>query len=273
MQIDEVGVKFGNSKIYSFNPSGLKLKMGDDVVVETAKGAEIGKVAREPRLVDASKFSEVLQPVLRLATGHDLTGADQMRLQVKAYKKDIVDLVKKHKLEMKIVNVDCSFDSSKIIVNFISESRVDFRDLVKELASKYKARIELRQIGSRDEVKQIGGMGPCGRECCCTKGCESDCHVTIKMAKNQGLSLNPSTINGLCGRLMCCLSYENAHYTETAKMMPRIGSEVDTNEGRGMAIYNDMLSREVSVKFIKGDASEIKTFPIAEVKVKKNMLD
>ena len=273
MKIDEVGVKFGNSKTYSFNPNGLTLKMGDNVVVETAKGAEIGKVAREIRQVDAENFSEVLQPVLRIATENDLTGADKMRETVKTYKKDIVALVKQHKLDMKIVSVDCSFDMSKIIINFIAENRVDFRDLVKELATKYRSRIELRQIGARDEVQQVGGMGPCGRECCCTKGCGTDCHVTIKMAKNQGLSLNPTTINGLCGRLMCCLAYENAHYNETAKLMPRIGTEVETKEGKGIAIYNDLLKREVNVSFIKGETREIKTFPISEVKIKKNMLD
>ena len=173
-------------------------------------------------------------------------------------------------LEMKIISCDTSFDEQKININFTSENRVDFRELVKELGSRFKARIELRQIGARDEVKIIGGLGPCGKVCCCREFLKDFEHVSIKMPKVQGLSLNPTKISGLCGRLMCCLGYENAHYSETFRLMPRINSEVETPEGKGTVVYNNLLKRLVQVRLGEKDdpTSQILEFPLDKIKIK-----
>ena len=250
MQIKEVGINFeGQPKIYSFNPAGLNLKLGDYVVVDTARGLELGKVATPIKEEEVKEGNEPLKKVIRLATEEDIKAKGNNVLEAKKDKTKIIEIVNNFKLDMKIVSVELTLDKSKMLINFTSDNRVDFRELVKTLASEFKTRIELRQIGPRDEVKILGGLGPCGRPCCCTKNTGDFEHVSIKMAKNQGLSLNPSNISGLCGRLMCCLSYENKHYAEALKLMPKVGSEVKTPDGVGTVLYNNLLKRTVEVKF------------------------
>ena len=262
MQIKEVGISFESQpKIYSFNPNGLNLKIGDLVIVDTARGMEIGKVATMPKEIEVEDMSEPLKNVLRLASKEDLQKKESNNSRAKECKIRIKEIVKKSNLDMKIVSVEFTLDASKMIVNFASENRVDFRDLVKVLASEFKTRIELRQIGPRDEVKILGGLGVCGRQCCCTKNAGDFEHVSIKMAKVQGLSLNPANISGLCGRLMCCLSYENAHYSETFKLMPKVNSEVKTPDGKGTVVYNNLLKRTVDVKI----GEEVKEYKLSEI--------
>lgn len=266
MQIKEVGINFeGQPKIYSFNPSGLNLKLGDYVVVDTARGLELGKVATPIKESEVKEENEPLKKVIRLATEEDIKAKGNNVLEAKKDKTRIIEIVNDFKLDMKIVSVELTLDKSKMLINFTSDNRVDFRELVKTLASEFKTRIELRQIGPRDEVKILGGLGPCGRPCCCTKNTGDFEHVSIKMAKNQGLSLNPSNISGLCGRLMCCLSYENKHYAEALKLMPKVGSEVKTPDGVGTVLYNNLLKRTVEVKF----EDDKKEYAVSELEFNK----
>ena len=266
MQIKEVGINFeGQPKIYSFNPAGLNLKLGDYVVVDTARGLELGKVATPIKEEEVKEGNEPLKKVIRLATEEDVRAKGNNVLEAKKDKTRIIEIVNDFKLDMKIVSVELTLDKSKMLINFTSENRVDFRELVKTLASEFKTRIELRQIGPRDEVKILGGLGPCGRPCCCTKNTGDFEHVSIKMAKNQGLSLNPSNISGLCGRLMCCLSYENKHYAEALKLMPKVGSEVKTPDGVGTVLYNNLLKRTVEVKF----EDDKKEYAVSELEFNK----
>lgn len=266
MQIKEVGINFeGQPKIYSFNPAGLNLKLGDYVVVDTARGLELGKVATPIKEEEVKEGNEPLKKVIRLATEEDIKAKGNNILEAKKDKTKIIEIVNNFKLDMKIVSVELTLDKSKMLINFTSENRVDFRELVKTLASEFKTRIELRQIGPRDEVKILGGLGPCGRPCCCTKNTGDFEHVSIKMAKNQGLSLNPSNISGLCGRLMCCLSYENKHYAEALKLMPKVGSEVKTPDGVGTVLYNNLLKRTVEVKF----EDDKKEYAVSELEFNK----
>lgn len=266
MQIKEVGINFeGQPKIYSFNPAGLNLKLGDYVVVDTARGLELGKVATPIKEAEVKEEDEPLKKVIRLATEEDIKAKGNNVLEAKKDKTRIIEIVNDFKLDMKIVSVELTLDKSKMLINFTSENRVDFRELVKTLASEFKTRIELRQIGPRDEVKILGGLGPCGRPCCCTKNTGDFEHVSIKMAKNQGLSLNPSNISGLCGRLMCCLSYENKHYAEALKLMPKVGSEVKTPDGVGTVLYNNLLKRTVEVKF----EDDKKEYAVSELEFNK----
>lgn len=266
MQIKEVGINFeGQPKIYSFNPAGLNLKLGDYVVVDTARGLELGKVATPIKELEVKEEDEPLKKVIRLATEEDIKAKGNNVLEAKKDKTRIIEIVNDFKLDMKIVSVELTLDKSKMLINFTSDNRVDFRELVKTLASEFKTRIELRQIGPRDEVKILGGLGPCGRPCCCTKNTGDFEHVSIKMAKNQGLSLNPSNISGLCGRLMCCLSYENKHYAEALKLMPKVGSEVKTPDGVGTVLYNNLLKRTVEVKF----EDDKKEYAVSELEFNK----
>ena len=266
MQIKEVGINFeGQPKIYSFNPAGLNLKLGDYVVVDTARGLELGKVVTPIKEEEVKEGNEPLKKVIRLATEEDIKAKGNNILEAKKDKTRIIEIVNDFKLDMKIVSVELTLDKSKMLINFTSENRVDFRELVKTLASEFKTRIELRQIGPRDEVKILGGLGPCGRPCCCTKNTGDFEHVSIKMAKNQGLSLNPSNISGLCGRLMCCLSYENKHYQEALKLMPKVGSEVKTPDGIGTVLYNNLLKRTVEVKF----EDDKKEYAVSELEFNK----
>lgn len=269
-----IGVKFRTvGKVYYFAPNDIAFEVGDGAIVETARGLEYGDVVTANKEVPQSEIVGTLKPVVRKANAkdkekHSKNEKRKAECMVKAREK-----IEERKLDMKLKDVEFTFDGSKIIFYFSSESRVDFRELVKDLASIFHARIELRQIGIRDETKMLGGLGPCGRACCCNQFLKDFERVSIKMAKTQGLSLNPAKISGLCGRLMCCLKYENNHYTETARLMPKVGSEVVTPDGRARVESVNLLKKSVLVKIVNGDAVEFKTFDVADVKAKKTIAE
>jgi len=251
-----VGIKFKNSgKVYLFDPNGGLYQTGDKVVVDSASGLSLAQVVTKEKQIEESAIQGELKKIVRKASDLDIKRAEDLR---KKAEKDIFlvrDKVRALKLEMKIVSAEYSLDGSKIVIDFSAEERVDFRELLKELASMLKVRIELHQVGQRDEVKIKGGLGPCGEICCCSRFLKDFEHVTVKMAKNQGLSLSPTKISGLCGRLMCCLAYENPTYEEILKRMPKVGSRIDTPKGNGQVVYNDILRERVSVKVFAGDDS------------------
>ena len=227
MQITVVGVKFKeNGKLYYFDPQNLDLKVGDGAIVETARGEEYAVISSKIKKVDESSIVMPLKKVVRKANDKDKKKHEQNLEKAKTALKVTQEFVDKLKLDMQLVETEYIFDGSKVIISFTSDNRVDFRELVKELASKLKARIELRQIGIRDKSKTVGGIGICGRECCCNLYLNDFEKVSIKMAKTQNLSLNPTKISGLCGRLMCCLEYENPYYQEVTAKMPKLNSEV-----------------------------------------------
>lgn len=262
-----VGVQFKKQgKIYYFDPKDIKFELGDGAVVETTHGLEYGTVALANCDVDSSEIKGELKPVTRKATEED---EEQHRSIVEKRPlaiRDAQERANKHKLDMKIVDAEFAFDNSKVVFFFTSENRVDFRDLVKDLAATFRMRIELRQIGIRDECKMKGGFGPCGRVCCCNAYLSDFERVSIKMAKNQGLSLNPQKISGLCGRLMCCLKFENDYYVQTAKFLPKVGSEISTPSGNGKVVDTDMLRCLVTVKIVKNeDESELRTYTAEEL--------
>ncbi len=267
-----VGIRFKKvGKIYYFSPNGIELKVGDGAIVETARGVEFGKVVINPREETDTNIIKPLKPVLRKATQQDIEQVVKNASKRAETMKLAQEKIKKHNLEMKLTDVEYTFDAQKIIFYFTAEGRIDFRELVRDLAAIFKVRIELRQIGIRDEAKCIGGIAPCGRPCCCSSFLGDFEKVSIKMAKTQGLSLNPTKISGLCGRLMCCLSYENEHYAETCSVMPRVGAFVNTPEGRGVVTSNDLLKRIVNVKIEKGEEIIHSSFPLQDVKFKEKM--
>lgn len=267
-----VGIRFSKtSKVYYFAPEkeGANYEVGSGVIVETANGPEYGIVAFSTREVEDKDLSHALKPVIRKATEKEKQRIKENKLKIPETLKFANEKIREMKLEMKLISAEYSFDGKKITFFFSSESRVDFRELVKVLASGLKARIELRQVGVRDETKMLGGIAPCGRTCCCAGTFSDFSKVTIKMAKNQGLHLNPSKISGLCGRLMCCLEYENAYYEKACKKVPKVGGTVGTPEGDGTVVSNDMLKMITKVKISKPDGSEIyKDFPVESLKFK-----
>ncbi|MBP3542462.1 MAG: stage 0 sporulation family protein [Clostridia bacterium] len=262
-----VGVRFKNAgKLYYFDPGKLWPAAGDFVIVETARGLEYGQVITGVRQVEDDSLVTPLKPVVRIATEQDMRHAEENA----AFEKEAYGICQKkieeHKLDMKLVGVEQTFDNSKILFYFTANGRVDFRSLVKDLATVFHTRIELRQIGVRDEAKMLGGLGPCGRAICCGTFLGDFQPVSIKMAKEQNLSLNPTKISGVCGRLMCCLKFEEDHYEQTSKRMPKLGKEAETPEGKGTVIDLNILKETVTVRIVKGDSSEIKTFPLEEIK-------
>ncbi|MBQ3069875.1 MAG: stage 0 sporulation family protein, partial [Clostridia bacterium] len=229
-----VGVRFKNTgKIYYFDPKGVEYAKGTVVVVETARGQECGEIAIENREVDEASLHKPLKVVVRAADDIDIRRAAENEAKKQQAMKTCQQRIDAHKLDMKLVDVEYAFDHSKIIFYFTANGRVDFRMLVKNLASIFKTRIELRQIGVRDEAKMLGGIGPCGRPICCRTFLSDFTPVSIKMAKEQGLSLNPVKISGTCGRLMCCLKYEQDSYEDLLRKTPRVGSVVSTPDGEG----------------------------------------
>ena len=244
-----IGVRFKKlGKIYFFNPKGFKVKKGDKVIVDTAQGEEYAEVWISNRYVEDEKILAPLKSVIRIATYKDDKRQEECRKIEKEAFKICQDKIKEHGLEMSLMEVECKFDNSKILFYFTADGRIDFRDLVRDLAAIYKTRIELRQIGVRDKVKMIGGNGVCGRElCCCTFLSDFEA-VSIKMAKEQNISLNPSKISGNCGRLMCCLKYENDVYEEKLKHLPNIGAIVKTEDGQGEVDNVEILKERVRVK-------------------------
>ncbi len=266
-----VGIKYSPSgKVYYFNACGLNLNKEDRVIVETSAGLQFGVVAFAEREIENLDGDMELKPVVRIATEKDILKRKALDEKIPETLRLIKQKVAKFNLPMKISEASYTFDGSKLIIEFTAEDRVDFRELLKDLASTFKVRIELKQIGQRDEVKNKGGLGPCGQECCCKRFLNDFEHVTVKMAKTQGLSLSPSKINGLCGRLMCCLGYENKNYEEVLKRMPKINSEVETPKGKGTCVYCDVLKELVSVKTLQSDgAINIDNWPLRELKFKK----
>lgn len=263
-----IGVKFKNTgKVYYFDPKDIQFTKGDGVIVETARGVEFGRVGIENCEVDDSQIVQPLKPVIRKASKQDEERNIKNMERAVTAKRTAIELVEKHNLKMKLIEAEFTFDGSKVVFYFTAPSRIDFRELVKELASVFHIRIELRQVGIRDEAKLLGGIAPCGRECCC-HGCMPDFKkVTIKMAKVQGLSLNPGKISGLCGRLMCCLEYENDYYAQAYKKMPKVGGQVGTPDGNGVVVSNNMLKFLVKVKIEKPDGALVyKDFALDEVK-------
>ena len=258
-----IGVRFKKpGKVYYFDPCGLDVKMDDPVVVETVRGVEMGECARAPYEVPDEDIVPPLRKVVRIATDEDITQVEQNREnERKAY--DICqEKIAHHKLEMKLVDVEYAFDCSKIVFYFTANGRVDFRALVKDLAAVFKTRIELRQIGVRDEAKMLGGIGPCGRPICCRTFLGDFTPVSIKMAKEQNLSLNPTKISGLCDRLMCCLKYEQDQYEATRKRMPRVGREIITPDGVGTINAINVLEERVRVRIAVGDSFELREYAI-----------
>ena len=269
-----VGIKFNHaSKVYYFDPANEFYKEGTGVVVETARGVEYGKVVVEPKEVDESEIVQPLKPILRRASKKDEERVARNEEKIPAALKLAEEKIAARKLDMKLVDCEFTFDGSKVVFYFAAAGRIDFRELVKDLASAFRIRIELRQIGIRDETRMLGGFGPCGRECCCASCMPDMKKVSIKMAKTQGLSLNPSKISGLCGRLMCCLDYENEYYSETYKKMPKVGSEVTTPEGKAIVVSNNMLKLTVCVKIDNKGEWTYKTFDLSELRFKKNRKD
>ncbi len=246
-----VGIKFRRSpKVYHFAAGDFDYTLGGGVVVETAKGLEYGTVAALPKDITDEEVVSPLKPINRLATAKDTEKVNGFEKKRPETMRIAMEKIESSKLNMKLVDVEYTFEGNKLIIYFTADERVDFRDLVKELASAFHMRIELRQIGARDECKMLGGIASCGRACCCSDHMSDYARVNIKMAKNQNLSLNPEKINGLCGKLMCCLSYENDHYVETNKKMPKVGASVVTADNRrGTVASLNQLKETVKVKY------------------------
>lgn len=272
MQTEITSVKFKNNpKSYSFLTNGVRVNSGDMIIVETARGIEFGSVVNPSFYLDVNgEEYDNLKPCIRRATSEDqLQNEKNIKNAQKAFK-DAENLIANHKLEMKLLTAEYTFDASKLIFTFASDNRVDFRELVRDMAGYFRARIELRQVGARDEVKSLGGIGPCGRECCCNAFLNDFDKVSIKMAKIQGLALNPTKTNGLCGRLMCCLGYENETYAKALQEMPKVHSTVLTPEGEGMVVFNNLLKKICTVKLNNEDGSFHTTdFPLSDIKFSK----
>jgi len=266
-----VGVRFKKlGKIYFFDPNEIKLAKHQNVIVETARGLELGEVAIANRMMDENKLISALKKVVRIATEEDEQLFTENEKKALEAQKVCEEKIKKHGLDMKLIDVEYTFDSSKLLFYFTAEGRIDFRDLVKDLAAIYKTRIELRQIGVRDEVKMLGGYGMCGRELCCCNHLSDLNPVSIKMAKEQGLSLNPSKISGVCGRLMCCLKHEQDVYEDKLSRLPNVGALVNTPEGKGVVEDVQVLKEIVTVKIGNGEDKIKKSFELNEIEILKN---
>ena len=247
--IKVVGVRFQQAgKIYFFDPKDLEIRRGSHVIVETVRGIEYGQVVLPIRFVKEDEVVLPLKQIIRIATQEDKRQAERNRIAAKQALKICHEKIQKHALEMKLIDAEYTFDRNKIIFYFSADGRVDFRELVRDLAAVFRTRIELRQIGVRDEAKLLGGIGPCGRVLCCSSFLGDFEPVSIKMAKDQSLSLNPSKISGLCGRLMCCLKFENDSYEDAKVAIPDIGEEVLTPDGNGRVVVLDLLERRVQVE-------------------------
>lgn len=255
--IKVAGVRFKKAgKVYYFDPEGFDLKQGDHVIVETARGLELGVLVENIIEIDEKEIVSPLKNIIRLAEKKDLEHHEENLKKKEKALELCQEKVDKHRLDMKLIDVEHTFDNSKIIFYFTADGRVDFRELVKDLAGVFKVRIELRQIGVRDEAKMIGGIAGCGRPLCCHSWLPDFEPVSIKMAKVQNLSLNPSKISGICGRLMCCLKYENDIYLELRKGMPEVGERVKTEDGIGLVIESNLLENKVKVRLVMEEKSD-----------------
>ena len=261
--MSKIGIKFvDGGKVYNVE-TNLELAPNSLVVVESVRGIEIAKVTKPTNQTDEGE----IKSLIRLATDEDIKKNEEFKKQEKKVVKITNELISKYNLDMKLVDVEFTLDGSKVIINYVCEDRVDFRGLVKDLASQLKTRIELRQIGIRDQAKKIGGIGFCGKECCCKKYLNDFDKVSIKMAKTQGLSLNPSKISGICGRLMCCLAYENEFYSEINGKMPKINARVKTPDGVGSVIYNNLLKQVCTVRIENESDSKISEYTLDQLTV------
>ncbi|MGL5245730.1 MAG: PSP1 domain-containing protein [Sarcina sp.] len=266
--IKVIGVRFKKAgKIYYFGPNDLEIKKNNFVIVETARGIEFGECVIGIKEIPEEEIIAPLKLVLRIATEEDINKHKENKSkEIEAFH-ICLKKINEHKLIMKLIDVEYTFDNNKVIFYFTAEGRVDFRDLVKDLATIFKTRIELRQIGVRDEAKMIGGLGPCGRSLCCSTFLGDFASVSIKMAKEQSLSLNPTKISGICGRLMCCLNYEQSTYEDIRKRLPKVGSIVETIKGNGEVVDNNVLREKVKVRIKIKNEEVIENFNIEDVKL------
>ena len=266
-----IGVRFKDvGKIYYFDPLDLEIIKGSRVIVETARGVECGEVAMERKEVSDEGLVQPLKPVIRVATKEDLKKVEENHEKEKQAFDICLKKIADHKLDMKLVEVEYTFDNSKVLYYFTAEGRVDFRELVKDLASVFRTRIELRQIGVRDEAKMLGGLGVCGKPFCCSTFLSSFQPVSIKMAKEQGLSLNPVKISGTCGRLMCCLKFEQDAYLDLLRTIPKVNAIVITPEGKGTVIDQNLLTGILTIRLDKAPDAAPATFHAKQVKVIKD---
>ena len=264
-----IGVRFKSvGKVYYFSPDGGTFSAGDKVIVETARGVECGEVALANKMIPDEEIVAPLKPVIRKATEEDFAQIEKNHQREQEAFGIFVKKAAQYKLDMHLVDVECTFDNSKLLFYFTSDNRVDFRELVKDLASVFHTRIELRQIGVRDEAKMLDGLGECGRELCCSSFLGEFQPVSIRMAKEQGLSLNPTKISGTCGRLMCCLKYEQDGYEELLRLTPKVGAIVDTPNGRGVVTEVNLISGKLSIKLDETQGSA--TFDKSQVKLIKD---
>lgn len=267
-----IGVRFKkNGKIYYFDPVNFNIEKGTEVIVETAMGDEFGEAVIGCKEIEDDKITTPLKRVIRIATDKDKKMCKEYKSKEENAIKKCEEKIKKHGLDMKLIDCDYKFDGSKLIFYFTADGRVDFRELVKDLASIFKTRIELRQIGVRDEIKRIGGNGMCGRELCCCSFLGNFETVSIKMAKEQNISLNPSKISGNCGRLMCCLKYEQDVYEEKLKRLPKIGAIVKCEEGTGEVCGVETLKEVVKVKLQDGDDTFFRKYKLEDITIIKNV--
>lgn len=273
-----IGVRFKSpGKVYYFSPIGQKLDVGAWVIVETARGIECGEVAMANREVEDSEIIPPLKPIIRTATAADKKIVQKNKVKEQNAFKVCEEKIAAHGLNMKLIDVECTFDNNKLLFYFAAETRVDFRELVKDLASVFRTRIELRQIGVRDEAKILGGLGICGRQFCCKGFLDEFQPVSIKMAKEQGLSLNPTKISGTCGRLMCCLKYEQESYEELLKTTPKVGAYVSTAKFKGHVEEVNLLTGKIKVKpdnseepAVIMDKSEVQIIKDGKIKIDRD---
>ena len=266
--IKVIGVRFKKAgKIYYFSPADFDIKRNQYVIVETARGIEFGECVIGIKEISEEEIVSPLKCVIRIADEKDI----QKHRENKSKEIEALDIclkkIKEHKLDMKLIDVEYTFDNNKVIFYFTADGRVDFRELVKDLATIFKTRIELRQIGVRDEAKMVGGLGPCGRPMCCSTFLGDFASVSIKMAKEQNLSLNPTKISGICGRLMCCLNYEQSTYEEIRKRLPKVGATVKTENGTGLVVGNSIVNEMVKVKLKRGDEEVVEEFKIKNIEL------
>lgn len=263
-----IGVRLkGAGKMYYFDPAGQTLELGSHVIVETIRGVEYGEVIKGNCMVDDKNITATLKPILRVADENDARTVEENEQKAKQAMEICARKIVKHNLDMKLIDTEYTFDRGKLLFYFTADGRVDFRELVKDLASEFRTRIELRQIGVRDEARMLGGLGVCGRPFCCSSFLDGFQPVSIKMAKEQNLSLNPVKISGTCGRLMCCLKYEHDVYAELIRLVPGIRATVSTPEGRGVVVDHNIIAGTVSVRLDKAKDASPKTFSTKEVKV------
>ena len=268
------GVRFKRpGKIYYFDPENIKLEQGMEVIVDTSMGDELGEVVIAEKMVEDDRVTEPLKKVVRIATEKDKKSKKEYKAKEPEALKICEEKINKHGLPMKLVDVEYKFDGSKLIFYFTADGRIDFRELVKDLAAVFRTRIELRQIGVRDEVKRTGGNGICGRELCCCTFLGNFETVSIKMAKEQNISLNPSKISGNYGRLMCCLKYEQDVYSEKLSRLPKVGAIVKTVDGEGEVVSIETLKESVRVKFQDGDDSFFKKYDAKDIKIIKDAVN